>query len=248
MSAVRTRELERPARQNTNAHRHMTIEHGRAHVERRLNQATLWLFVLTVYAMLLAASASDLSDSSVSYWISGAIAVVGSFLLAAFSGFPPGFYGLKWGWVKRSLGHALVSVIALSAAGFAALTIFQELGRVPSSLPLFETRIPPEMLAYVLLSAPLQEFVFRGVFQSSIRYILGRRRGAVALAVCFSTLAYAASHLPWGIDTAICMVVPGLVWGWQYERDRTLLGVVLAHMAVGYLFVAATPLWAVLVS
>ena len=42
-------------------------------------------------------------------------------------------------------------------------------------------------------------------------------------------------------------MVPGLVWRWQYERVRTLLGVVLAHMAVTYLFVAATPLWTVLV-
>lgn len=231
----------------TNKYRRMSVEPGRKHVERRLHQATVWLFVLTAYAMLLAASASDLGQSSVSYWVSGAVAVVGSVLLAALSGFPAGFYGLKWGWLKRSLTHAFMSVLALSAAGLAALTIFQSLGRLPASVPLFETSIPVEMLAYVLLSAPLQEFVFRGVFQSSIRYILGRRRGAVPLAISFSTLAYAASHLPWGLDTALFMIVPGLVWGWQYERDRTLLGVVLAHMAIGYLFVAATPLWTVLV-
>lgn len=233
---------------STKRYRHMSIEPRRKHVERRLDQATLWLFVLTAYAILLAASSSSLSHSSVSYWVSGAIAVIGSVVLAATSGFPRGFYGLKWGRVRSCLGNTVASIVALATAGIAALTIFQALGRLPTSIPLFETRIPPEMLAYVLLSAPLQEFVFRGVFQSSVRYIIGRRRGAVALAVTFSTLAYAASHLPWGLDTALVMVIPGLVWGWQYERDRTLLGVVTAHVVIGYLFVAATPLWAVLVS
>src|SRR5690606_39343710 len=69
-------------RMTTNKYRRMSVEPGRKHVERRLHQATVWLFVLTAYAMLLAASASDLGQSSVSYWVSGAVAVVGCVLVA----------------------------------------------------------------------------------------------------------------------------------------------------------------------
>lgn len=103
-----------------------------------------------------------------------------------------------------------------------------------------------ETLAYVAIAAPLQELVFRGYLQNTARRILGGRRRAGSLAVAISTAAFALSHLPWGVETAVLMVVPGLVWGAQFERDRTLIGVMLSHAAIGYLFVGSSPLWSVI--
>lgn len=210
--------------------------------------ARLSLLALGAYAIVLAASIHSVGASSASYWVAVLAVLLITAVAVLASRLPLAFYGLTWrGW-RRSLGSAAISTALLAAAGLGFLLVSAGPLSRGSASSLFSGAEEMELLVYVVLAAPLQELVFRGVFQSSARHILGDGRRAAVLTVAISAAAYAASHLPWGLATALVMLVPGIVWGIQFERDRTLLGVMLSHALIGYLFVGATPLWKLITS
>jgi hypothetical protein len=215
-------------------------------LRRRLAHARRWLFILVAYAFLLAACVETAGESSLSYWLGGAVGAVIAALAMFCSGFPPAFYGLTARGAWPSLKSSLFSTIALLLCGTGLLFLLDGMGHSKPNEPLFSLRFEPELIAYLLVSIPLQELVFRGLFQSSARFIFGEGRRASALAAAFSTLAFSASHLPWGLPTALLMIPPGVVWAVQFERDRCLLGVTVSHLVAGYVFVGATPLWRIL--
>lgn len=214
--------------------------------DTRREHARRWCSVLVLYALLLASSLSRVGQSSAAYWTAGALAAGLAAFVALRSGFSASFYGITRQGMGRALGSGVLTTAGLVVMGAALLVWLQARGHVPEGQPLFALQSQPELLVYVLVSAPVQELVFRGVFQSSARFLLGERPSARALAMGCSTFAYCASHLPWGLAAAAVMVVPGLIWALQFERDRSLVGVIFSHMAIGYLAVGATPLWRLL--
>lgn len=201
------------------------------------------LLALAAYALVLAAAIPIVGGSHAAYWMALAAVLAITVVVMQVSHRPLGFYGLTLRGMYASLGSTLVTttILGLAGIGLLALLVHQHAPGVPRG------SFPPTgragLVAYVGLSAPLQELVFRGVFQSHARQILGGDRRAARLAIVFSSAAYAASHLPWGYLAPVLMLGPGIVWGIQFERDRTLVGVVVSHVAISYLFVGATPLW-----
>lgn len=88
---------------------------------------------------------------------------------------------------------------------------------------------------YTLL-APLQEFLMRGVLQSSVERILsGRHR--TAWAVVTTAVLFGACHTTYSVPFALITVGAGLVWGWLYTRHRNLAGITLSHIIVGQAFI-----------
>lgn len=78
-----------------------------------------------------------------------------------------------------------------------------------------------------------QEFIARGLLQSSILQVLTGRY-ANARAVITSTLIFSITHLHLGsIYYSILVIIPSLVWGFLYARQRSLVGVVISHMIFG---------------
>ena len=215
-------------------------------LRQRLFQARLWLFEQSAYGLLLAESMSSVGTSSVAFWVTSAIAAALAVVVLVVSGLPARRFGLSWRRPGRALVSALLSAGLLLLLGLTPALLLRAASSAGAAGLWFSLGVDPELWAYVAISTPLQELIFRGVFQSSARYILGGVRGATALAVAFSTLAYAASHLPWGAGAALAAIAPGVVWGVQFERDETLLGVVVSHAIVGYVFVVATPVWGLL--
>lgn len=203
------------------------------------------LLALGAYALLLLTALPTVSRSNAAYWwaVAGLVVVTAVTVLA--SGQPLAFYGLTWRGSARALRSAVLSTALLVAGGWVLLEM---VGGAWSwrAIPAAPDK-QVQLALYLVLAAPLQELVFRGVFQSSARYLLGEGARASAIAVGVSSLAFAACHLPWGLSTALLMLVPGLVWSIQLERDRTLVGVIASHVVVGYLFVGATPLWAIMI-
>ncbi len=218
-----------------------------ADATQRLRLAQLWLFVLLLFAGLLSATVGAIGKSNTVYW--GVVALTGLLAGGVFvaSGLPARAYGLTLENAPASLRGALFSSAILTALGIIAVLGGRAAGWIDASLPVAELRLDAQTVAYVLLATPLQEIVFRGLFQTGARVIFGGRRQRVAVAaVTFSTLAFALSHLPWGLVTVLVMIVPGVVWGIQAERERSLVGVTLSHAAVGYLLVGVSPLWSAL--
>ena len=87
-------------------------------------------------------------------------------------------------------------------------------------------------LAFYLVSAPFQEFIFRGFLQTTFQRLLSVRR-RVIWAILVSNIIFAAGHEPLSWLYPFIVFVPGLVWGWLYARHRTLIGVSISHIILG---------------
>ncbi len=203
----------------------------------------LALAAAAVYALILAASVRSVGRSDVAYWIAVAVLIPATAFVIRASRFPPSFFGLTWRGGRRSVHSATVSCALLAAAMLLALQVAGMLELPELARAALGAWRDPQVAAYVVLAVPLQELLFRGVFQNGARYLAEGARFPSSIAVLCSTVAFALSHLPFGTTTALVMIIPGLVWGVQYERDRTLAGVLISHVVIGYLFVGATPLW-----
>jgi membrane protease YdiL (CAAX protease family) len=154
--------------------------------------------------------------------------------------------GLTLTGARASLLRGVGVSAGLGLLSIAARLGCDALGRTPPGTPLFRATLPPFMIAYVLFSVPFQEIAFRGVMQGIAREAVGDARHARAFAVAASTLCFGCLHLSWGISFAIVSLVPGLLFAIQVERDRTLLGAILAHALSGWFFFSCLSMTAVL--
>jgi len=84
---------------------------------------------------------------------------------------------------------------------------------------------------YVLLS-PMQEFVARGVIQGCLQHMLSGRN-ATWRAILVSNAVFSISHQHLGLVYALLVFVPGLFWGWLYQRHHSLVGVCVSHVLIG---------------
>jgi membrane protease YdiL (CAAX protease family) len=78
----------------------------------------------------------------------------------------------------------------------------------------------------------VQELVARGGIQTALeRFLPGPRPERRALLL--ATVLFSATHFHVAPGFALATLVPGLFWGWLYQRHRTLAGVTLNHALVG---------------
>lgn len=88
-----------------------------------------------------------------------------------------------------------------------------------------------EVLVYLLFT-PFQEFIVRGAIQGSLEdFLVGSSK--VFKAILVANLMYSMLHLYMSVLFSVMVFIPGLVWGWLYSRQRTLVGVSLSHALVG---------------
>ena len=90
------------------------------------------------------------------------------------------------------------------------------------------------MLLYAV-HAPLQEFVVRAGLQGSVQHFLRVPPHRVDWkAIVISNLLFAAGHGLMGFWFSAASFVPGLFWGWMFAKQRSLIGVTISHIAVGW--------------
>jgi membrane protease YdiL (CAAX protease family) len=162
------------------------------------------------------------------------------------SGYPASFYGFTlYNW-QRSVTESIlftIPILLLSLGAkwwvithlpqFSHEALFN-VGHGASTKPFAETWIITAMaLAYVFISSPIQEVLFRGGLQSTLQtFLLGKHR--YFLAILTSNLIFAMMHLVLSAVLAILTFAIGLFWGWLYKRHGTLMGVVLSHVLTGF--------------
>ncbi|EKD54104.1 MAG: cAMP/cGMP binding protein [uncultured bacterium] len=87
-------------------------------------------------------------------------------------------------------------------------------------------------IALYAVFIPVQEFLVRGVLQSSFqRMLLGQYR--LFWAIILANLIYSASHVYISITLGFMVFLPGLFWGWLYSRQKTIVGVSVSHFITG---------------
>ena len=151
-----------------------------------------------------------------------------------------GFYGLT---LKNGWRHALEAL--LFTVPLMALTVAIKLALlawVPSmhGLPVFQlfgggpaARFNPALaLAYVVF-VPIQELTARGGLQSALEHFLVGR-GRTWKAIVGANIIFSAMHLHISLALAVTAFITGLFWGWLFSRQRSLVGVILSHLLLGF--------------
>lgn len=91
--------------------------------------------------------------------------------------------------------------------------------------------LDPLVVALYLPSCFLQEFMARGLVQTSLQRFLQDRRGLRS--VLLSSVIFAMLHLHFGIMAALVTYAASVVFGLFYLRHHNLAGVTLFHFGVG---------------
>ncbi len=82
----------------------------------------------------------------------------------------------------------------------------------------------------------LQEFIGRGVIQTSLSHLLPRARKSLPLLL--TSALFGIYHLYVSVSFAILTVVVSILFGWLYNRHKTLVGVTVLHASIGLASVA----------
>jgi membrane protease YdiL (CAAX protease family) len=85
-----------------------------------------------------------------------------------------------------------------------------------------------------LVVAPLQEFITRGVVQSSLqRLLVGRSK--IVLSIMITSFLFGSLHVFSSLYLGLVATISGWLWGWMYYRHNNLIGVSISHFLIGNL-------------
>jgi membrane protease YdiL (CAAX protease family) len=158
---------------------------------------------------------------------------------------------LLWAWRSRTpwreLGFVrpaiwartvVIGIVAGAAFKLAMKSVVMPLLGAPPANAAFQflvgnTAAIPVMLVEILVGAGFgEEVVFRGYLFERIRHLLGPGVGVRVAAVVFTSVLFAAAHIPMqGLSGAEQALVTGLVFGTFYAVTGRIVGVMIAHAA-----------------
>ena len=87
-----------------------------------------------------------------------------------------------------------------------------------------------------LLSAFLQEFTFRGVFQTAVQEFYQDPKGKWA--VPMTAMAFSSAHVTHNLALTAATLVVSMILGLMFIRHRSLFGVTILHFCFGIIAVA----------
>lgn len=152
-------------------------------------------------------------------------------------GEPLYFYGLTLRHWKGSLVESLIVTIPLMAGVLLIKWICIKVNPGFFQDTLFDFTVKSESAAnwaavLYAFSAPLQEFLVRGVLQTSLQRALSEKH-RVFFSILVSNLIFAALHQPLYWIFPVSAFIPGVLWGILFFRKRTLVGVSVSHLILG---------------
>ncbi|WP_310621852.1 CPBP family glutamic-type intramembrane protease [Flexibacterium corallicola] len=87
---------------------------------------------------------------------------------------------------------------------------------------------------YLLILSPLQVFITRCCYQTTITEVLGPNdRKVQALAILTVAIGFAAFHVPYGLSLAAGAFATAVYWGIFFERHRSFLELCTSHALSG---------------
>jgi len=160
------------------------------------------------------------------------------------TGYGPAFFGITLRNWQRQVVESILFTIPVMAlcVGLKALLmvtvpsmegvpLIQMLGGGTANLPASVFN-PWLTLAYIVF-APFQELIYRGSLQGALAHFLtGPWR--TWLAIIGSNIIFSAAHLYISPGLSISAFFAGVFWGWMYARHKSLVGVSISHVILGF--------------
>ncbi len=129
--------------------------------------------------------------------------------------------------LRKSVSEGLMASAAVFVLAFGGAYVFNrlQLGR--------QLTFHRDHVHYIyILSAFLQEFMARGVFQNSVQRFLGDKRGYIS--VVMVSVMFSLFHIQFGLPAVALVFAGSFVFGAFYLRHQNLAGVTLLHASLGY--------------
>lgn len=128
-------------------------------------------------------------------------------------------------WVGILSALVLYAIFWLGSALSSMLFPFAP--REISSIYSSKVQLSPALIGLLLLfiMGPAEEIYWRGFVQRNLTRRLGPVKGVLITAVIYSLVHLAALNFMLLVAAGVC----GLYWGWIYQREQSLVPVILSH-------------------
>lgn len=136
--------------------------------------------------------------------------------------------------VIPSLGLILTTYLFFKLLPLPLLQSF--VGYDPLAVSSFTTRI----LAYIFLSAPLQEIIFRGYLTWRLQEVFVSPRVVRVLSVAIFTLAHLPFYSPLLLFVSLSM---GVLYIYNYQKYHNLFAPIISHSLVGAILLVIRNAW-----
>jgi CRP-like cAMP-binding protein len=227
---------------------HNELRESRARVSAA--QFVVYLFaLLATYSLGVSLMQEISADVRPSQTIVSAVGIfcftIPIYFLVTRSPFPRAAYGLtlvRWREVAvEAVLYTIPVLVALALIKLAFITWSPGLAGEPlirfdavfGGRP-FDLRFYALAVFLYAALAPVQELFNRAGLQGSLEKFLRVPAGRTNWpAIITSNLIFASLHTYIGVRFAAAAFLPGLFWGWLYDRQRSLVGVSVSHAMVG---------------
>jgi hypothetical protein len=144
----------------------------------------------------------------------------------------PSHIGLTRRNFRRALGYLITPSLSIIALTLAILCSVSDSTRawLIGTDPLTTTSLWTRIALYMLASAPIQEFIFRGYFTYRMERILKNNYWTITLSVLVFTIAHVPFHSPIMLLVALTM---GITYIFNYQEYRNLPAITISHAVVG---------------
>ena len=221
-------------------------------LSRQREDAGRFVIALVVVACACMLGMAALHEVPAAYvpsqtWVSaGSIVLTAAVMIGLLRGSPGALerrgVSLRGFW--RHAGEATLVTLPALAALVALKWAFLRAVPALQGLPLFAPgaifgeepfRAGFWAMAVALYAAlvPLQELYYRAGLQGSLQQMMPTPGRTNWKAILIANLVFASVHSWIGVRFAAAALLPGLLWGWLYDRQRSLVGASVSHALFG---------------
>jgi membrane protease YdiL (CAAX protease family) len=199
---------------------HVAVLEGRSEREAGRHPLTPFLLAFIVVALIRIISYTlplAAIEPAYRYLAAGVPMALGALLVARAAGYSMRDVGLAW----RMWRLQAIVIVASMGLGFIEFAILRPAPIGP--FPWAAAGVIPAVVVGIATGLP-EELVFRGVLQTATRPILGR------LNWIYVSLVFAVLHIGYQSAPDLAFVFGvGLLYGWVFERSRSIVGVSIGH-------------------
>lgn len=167
------------------------------------------------------------------------------FVMILHSGYPIEIYGITLKNWKRSVIESIIYTIPFlfiiliykwllikTSASFADHNLFDFTLSLEMNKQHVSFWLAALTIFLYLLFVPIQEFLARGIMQSSFQQLLvGPHK--TFWAILLSNFLFSDFHAYVSVRFGLAVIIPGIFWGWLYARHKTLIGPIVSHLIIG---------------